>query len=47
MSAFKEILSEYDIELVYANRDYDTYSKSRDLIVKKYLRSKNVQFKDF
>ena len=29
-NAFTELIQEYNIEYVYTNRDYDTYSKSRD-----------------
>lgn len=44
--AFKELISEYDVQMVYTNRDYEPYAKERDAEIKELL-SENVEFKTF
>ena len=36
-NAFNQLTSEYNIEQVYTNREYETYSKERDQRVKLLL----------
>ena len=44
---FNKITSEYKINTVYTNNDYEPYALSRDNLVKKILSDKNVEFKSF
>ncbi|TXE11039.1 cryptochrome/photolyase family protein [Algoriphagus aquimarinus] len=44
---YKELLSEYAIQSVYTNRDYEPYAKSRDEKVKSLLESKEIPFHTF
>lgn len=41
---WKELLSEFSIENVYANRDYEPYAKERDSEVYELLNASNVHF---
>lgn len=41
---FKELLLEYDIKRVFANRDYESYSKKRDSQIESIMRENGVEF---
>jgi deoxyribodipyrimidine photo-lyase len=47
VDAFKKLTDEFEIQAVYANKDYEPYAKERDKKVGESLRSKNVGFKLF
>jgi deoxyribodipyrimidine photo-lyase len=44
---FQELLTEYEVQSVYTNRDYEPYAQSRDSQVEALLREKNVPFLSF
>ena len=44
---FRELLSEFDIKAVYANRDYEPKAITRDKKVSEFLLYNNVEFKTF
>lgn len=44
---WKRLLKEFDIGSVYANRDYDSYSKNRDEEVRQILEGEEVPFYTF
>ncbi|WP_425236814.1 cryptochrome/photolyase family protein [Ulvibacterium sp.] len=44
---YKDLLKEYDIQGVYANRDYEPYAEERDERIQKLLAKQNVEFKTF
>jgi deoxyribodipyrimidine photo-lyase len=44
---YKSLLSEYEIEGVYTNRDYEPYAKSRDTAIENLLKEKGVPFFTF
>jgi len=44
---FKSLLSQYDIQEVYTNKDYEPYAKERDSMVKQLMASKGIPFHDF
>ena len=44
---FDKITSEYKINTVYTNNDYEPYAISRDNSIKKILSDKNIEFKSF
>lgn len=44
---YKELLSEYAIQAVYTNRDYEPYATSRDEKIKSLLESKEIPFHTF
>lgn len=44
---YKELTQSYNIETVFANRDYEPYGISRDKEVYEFLKSKNITFKGF
>lgn len=44
--AFKDLISEYDVQAVYTNRDYEPYAKERDKSIKDLLPQK-TQFNSF
>ena len=44
---WRELMSEYDIEVVYTNRDYEPYAIKRDLAIEQLLASKNISFETF
>ncbi|MFM7769295.1 MAG: cryptochrome/photolyase family protein [Bacteroidota bacterium] len=43
-SGFEELMKFYDIETVFANRDYETYAQQRDHKMFEWLKSQNIQF---
>ena len=44
---YKSLLSEYEIEGLYTNRDYEPYAKSRDTAIENLLKEKGVPFFTF
>lgn len=47
LEVFKKIISEFDIETVFCNRDYEPYAKKRDHEVSEYLKENNIDFKHY
>ncbi len=47
IAAFEKVLSKYTVSAVYANHDYEPYSRERDFQVKKLLAEKGVLFRTF
>lgn len=45
METWKQLTEDYDIGLVYANRDYEPYARDRDKAVFEYLKEKGIDFK--
>ncbi|MRH99250.1 deoxyribodipyrimidine photo-lyase [Kriegella sp. EG-1] len=43
-SAFKKIISEYDVQKVYTNSDYEPYAIRRDNVINKLLLDNNIDF---
>lgn len=43
----KDLMAEYDITAVYANRDYEPYAKDRDSAIDKLLSEKKIPFLTF
>ena len=41
---FEEIISEYDVQRVICNRDYEPYALVRDKNIEKFLATKNIDF---
>ncbi|MEJ0105413.1 MAG: deoxyribodipyrimidine photo-lyase [Bacteroidota bacterium] len=44
---YKELLSEYRIEKVFTNHDYEPYAKKRDKEISEILRLRNISFQTF
>ena len=44
---FQELLTEYEVQSVYTNRDYEPYAQSRDSQIESLLREKNIPFLSF
>jgi len=44
---FKELISDYEIENVFTNRDYEPYAKERDKNIAKILSDNDIEFEDF
>ncbi len=44
---FQELISEYDIEAVYTNHDYEPYARERDKAINDLLSSQNIDFLTF
>ena len=44
---FKELFSEYNVEKVFANHDYEPYAKERDAAIEKLLNEKGASFHTF
>lgn len=42
---WKSIVEEYNIDMVYANKDYEPYARERDKTVYEFLESKGIPFK--
>ncbi len=42
---WQQLLSDYDVKMVYANRDYEPYARERDKEVYDFLQSKGIPFK--
>ncbi len=47
LEIFKKIISKFDVETVFCNRDYEPYAKKRDHEVSEYLKENNIDFKDY
>jgi deoxyribodipyrimidine photo-lyase len=47
LDVFRELVIEYPIEKVFANRDYEPYAKQRDAEIEYLLQSKNISFHHF
>lgn len=45
--AFKELLSEFKVNQVFTNRDYEPYAMARDKEIEELLKSKNIDFRTF
>ncbi len=46
-AVFQQLTQQYEIECVFTNRDYEPYALQRDENIKLFLKSKNIDFKDF
>jgi deoxyribodipyrimidine photo-lyase len=44
LEAFQQLANEFEIETVYANRDYEPYAIQRDTEVELFLKSKGITF---
>jgi deoxyribodipyrimidine photo-lyase len=44
LEAFQQLANEFEIETVYANRDYEPYAIQRDNEIKLFLKSKGITF---
>ena len=47
MDVFSQLVTEYSIERVYFNRDYEPYARERDGRVSRWLREHGVQVRDY
>lgn len=47
LEAWKELCTEFEIEAVYANHDYESYGINRDSDIKSLLEEKEIAFKTF
>ena len=47
MEVWKEILTEFSVQTVYANHDYEPYAIKRDRQVKRLLKQFGIEFKTF
>lgn len=47
IEVFQKIVNEYQVNAVYANRDYEPYAIQRDLEVNNFLLNQGIQFHDF
>ncbi len=45
--SFEQLLSEYNIDIVFTNHDYEPYAIERDDEIKKLLQKKNIEFKTY
>ncbi len=43
--AYTEIIQQFDVKEVYANRDYEPYAKKRDRQIYDFLKTQNIDFK--
>lgn len=46
-SVFSELMSEYDIDSVYTNNDYEPYSLDRDNSIESLLNENSIEFKTY
>lgn len=46
-SICKNLLEEFDIQNIYANRDYEPYAQGRDKVVYELLQSKGIKFHSY
>ncbi|MUU78335.1 cryptochrome/photolyase family protein [Winogradskyella endarachnes] len=44
---YKQLISEYDIETVFTNHDYEPYATERDNSIKTLLEKNNIEFKTY
>lgn len=47
LEIFQDIISTHNIKAVYANHDYEPYSRDRDEQIKKLLTAKHISFRTF
>lgn len=47
LEIYRELISTYDIQNVYTNRDYEPYAKERDSEIKSLLKENGIQLLDF
>ena len=47
LSMFENLATQYDIDTVYANHDYEPYAIDRDRALQKWLSLRNIQFKSY
>ncbi|TYA54357.1 cryptochrome/photolyase family protein [Formosa maritima] len=47
IEVFKKLISEYQIETVFTNHDYEPYAKERDLEIKALLSTYKIEFKTY
>ncbi|WP_194976465.1 cryptochrome/photolyase family protein [Aquiflexum lacus] len=47
LEIYKDLMSNYDIQNVYTNRDYEPYAKERDAELKNLLKENKIQLLDF
>ncbi|MEP5611983.1 MAG: deoxyribodipyrimidine photo-lyase [Cyclobacteriaceae bacterium] len=45
LDIWKQLIEDYDVDAVYANRDYEPYARERDLAIHQFLESKSIPFK--
>jgi deoxyribodipyrimidine photo-lyase len=45
--AFKKLIADYDVQIVFTNNDYELYAIERDEQIKKLLSEKNIAFKTY
>ncbi len=44
LQTFRDIISQYNIQAVYANKDYEPYALERDKKIGEFLKSENIEF---
>lgn len=44
---FEKILSDYEVQAVYTNRDYEPYARERDEAIEKLLQENDLEFKTY
>lgn len=44
---FEQLISDFDIDTVFTNHDYEPYAKARDLEVENLLKENNIGFKSY
>jgi deoxyribodipyrimidine photo-lyase len=47
LDSFKTLTEQFEIQAVFANKDYEPYAKERDKKVGEFLRAKNIEFNLF
>ncbi|TDR31787.1 cryptochrome/photolyase family protein [Hydromonas duriensis] len=47
LAVFKALMDEYDVQAVYANRDYEPDARARDKLIYDYLGTQGVAFRAF
>lgn len=47
IDVWQQLCQQYNIQKVYANRDYEPYARQRDQIIYTYLASRQIAFKGF
>ena len=45
--AFETLTSEYDLQKVFCNRDYEPYALQRDAEIRAFLNAKNIEFHSY
>jgi deoxyribodipyrimidine photo-lyase len=47
LEVYKQLITNYDIDTVYTNHDYEPYARERDAAITSLLSETNIQFKTF